>query len=252
MTINPYRVFLGWDPSQMRAWVVASTSLYSRAMIRPDVRRISMPELRAQGLYTRPTEEAEHGYLDVISGAPMSTGHAIARFLVPALCHYDGWALFTDGDVLVRKDIADLFALADPACAVQVVQHHHDPAGCRKMTGETQTAYPRKNWSSVVLWNCGHVANRALTVDLVNALPGRDLHRFCWLEDGLIGVLPAHWNYLVDVDPPMENPALVHFTEGVPDMPGYEHVPFADEWYATAKTCGYRLTRPVLQEVRRA
>lgn len=227
----------------MVAWNVAAFSLRCHASVGVDLQRIALPTLRARGLYTRPTRDQTVGYWDTISEAPMSTGHAIARFLVPHLCGYTGWALFADGDVLVREDIAQLFALANPAYALQVVQHAHDPQAAVKMTGHAQTTYARKNWSSVMLVNCGHAANRALTVELVNTVPGRELHRFCWLDDGLIGALPARWNVLIgeETDPA---PAIAHFTLGVPDMPGYEHQPFADEWYATAKGVGYRLTRP--------
>ncbi len=241
--VPPYRVFLGWDAAQMRAWSVAAFSLQRHATVRCDVRRISMSELRSQGLYRRPTGTTENGYWDEISAAPMSTGHAIARFLVPALCQYEGWAIFADGDILVRHDIARLFALADSEKAIQVVQHAHDPRETVKMTGHAQTTYARKNWSSVVLFNCGHKANRALTVDLVNTVPGRDLHRFCWLSDDLIGALPSTWNHLVGAQVNAD-PAICHYTSGIPDMSGYEHVEHSDEWYATAKACGYRLIRP--------
>jgi hypothetical protein len=241
--MTAFRVFLGWDASQMRAWNVAQFSLRTKASVEVDVRRIAMPALRAAGLYRRPTQVTEHGYWDEISGAPMSTGHAIARFLVPALCEYKGWALFTDGDVLFRADVGDLFALADPTKAIQVVQHAHDPRERVKMEGHAQTTYARKNWSSVILWNCGHPSNQKLTVDLVNRVPGRDLHRFCWLDDSEIGALPARWNVLIgtEADP---DPALVHFTEGLPDMAGYEHCAFAEDWYAVARGAGYRLRQP--------
>jgi hypothetical protein len=234
------RIFLGWDPSQMRAWNVAAASLRRHALSGAEPERLSMMGLPG---YTRPTELRPHGYWDVISQAPMSTAHAIARFFVPAICQYRGWALFTDGDVLFRRNVADLFALADSSKAIQVVQHSHAPIETVKMEGQTQTAYVRKNWSSVMLINCGHPAHRALTAELVNTAPGRDLHRFCWLQDELIGALPPEWNVLIgeEIHP---DPALVHFTLGLPDMAGYEHQPFADEWYAVAAGCGYRLIRP--------
>ncbi len=238
------RVFIGWDPSQMRVWNVAARSLLRHASRPVEVDRLDMIHLRHRGLYTRPTEIRAHGYWDTISGAPMSTGHAISRFLVPALCDYAGWAVFTDGDVLFRRDIADLFALADPMRAVQVVQHRHEPTAGTKMTGHTQTTYLRKNWSSVVLWNCAHPANRAVTPDLVNRIPGRDLHRFCWLQDRLIGALPATWNVLIgdETDP---DPAIAHYTNGTPDMDGHETAPFADEWLGVAAACGYTIPVPV-------
>lgn len=241
----PYRVFLGWDASQMRACNVAAWSLRRHTRAALDVQRITMTHLRARGLYTRPTRDLDHGYWDEISAAPMATGHAIARFLVPALCDYQGWALFTDGDVLFRRDVADLFALADPDRAIQVVQHAPQPADVVKMTGHAQTTYARKNWSSVMLFHCAHPAQQGLTVDLVNTVPGRDLHRFCWLADAEIGALPPTWNVLVGAES-VADPALVHFTMGVPDMPGYEHVAYADEWYATARMAGYDIQQPVL------
>jgi len=239
----PYRIFIGWDASQMRAWNIAQYSLKTTTQQPVDIQRIAMRHLRQMGLYRRPTALTEHGYWDDLSCAPMSTGHAIARFLVPALCGYEGWALFTDGDVLFRSDVAALFALADPAYAVQVVQHQHVPHEATKMEGETQTRYARKNWSSVMLFHCGHPANQALTVDLVNTAPGRDLHAFCWLPDDLIGELPAEWNVLIGEEA-HPNPSICHFTLGLPDMPGYEHVEYADAWYAAARRCGYRLARP--------
>lgn len=238
----PYHCWIGWDASQMPAWNVAASSMRLHSSVSLDLQRLALPVLQTQGLYLRPTVETDSGYWDVISAAPMSTGHAISRFLVPHLMNYEGWALFTDGDILVRHDIAALFALADPAFAVQVVQHHHDPRHTVKMSGAAQTTYARKNWSSVILWQCGHPANRALTVDLVNTLPGRDLHRFCWLDDALIGELPGRWNLLVGTEDDPD-PALVHYTEGYPSLPGYEDVDFADEWRAVAKACGYRFAR---------
>lgn len=252
MPAPPYRIFIGWDPAQLRAWNVAKLSLNAHAAGKVDVDRIAKPTLTAKGLYTRPTHVLEHGYWDEISQAPMSTGHAIARFLVPYLCGYKGWALFTDGDVLFRRDVSALFALADPTKAVQVVQHQHEPTDAVKMTGEQQTTYARKNWSSVMLLHCGHPANQALTVELVNTVPGRDLHRFYWLDDDLIGALPATFNHLVGVSAPDDDPAIVHYTEGLPDLSGYEHCEYSDEWYVVAKHAGYDLARPPKLEAKSA
>lgn len=240
----PYRLFIGWDSTELRAWNVAQFTARAVTSAELDIKPISMSHMKAQGLYRRPTGVLEHGYWDEISGAPMATGHAIARFLVPTLCHYEGWALFTDGDVLFRHDLAALFALADDRFAVQVVQHDYTATETVKMEGQAQTSYARKNWSSVMLFNCAHPANRALDVELVNTVPGRDLHRFCWLPDDLIGALPRGYNYLAGISEQHSDPSIVHHTLGCPDMPGYEHCEFADEWYAAARGCGYRLPRP--------
>jgi lipopolysaccharide biosynthesis glycosyltransferase len=184
---------------------------------------------------------------DELSGAPMSTDHAIARFFIPYLRAYQGWALFVDGDILVRADIRDLFAWADDQYAVQVVQHPPLLEEATKKGGQIQQAYPRKNWSSVLLFNCGHPANQLLTLEAVNGWPGRDLHAFSWLKDREIGPLPARWNYLVGVNPPQTDPAIVHFTLGTPDTKGHEADPFADEWYAAARTLGYTFDEEALR-----
>jgi hypothetical protein len=168
---------------------------------------------------------------DVISDAPMSTEHANARFLVPHLAHH-GWALFVDGDVLARANLVRVFDGLDKGKAVYCVQHQYEPINSSKMDGQVQTIYSRKNWSSFMIFNCDHPANKALTLDLINTTPGRDLHRFCWLEDTDIGALDPSWNFLVGHTDPAIEPNVVHFTDGVPNMPGYETVPYSDEWRA--------------------
>ncbi len=120
----------------------------------------------------------------------------------------------------------------DRTKAVYCVKHQYKPVLGIKMDGQIQTAYARKNWSSVMAINCDHSANKALNLELVNTVPGRDLHRFCWLEDDQIGELPLEWNYLVGVSQENVDPNIIHFTLGVPDMSGYEDQPFADEWRA--------------------
>lgn len=228
-------VWIGFDPREVSAFVVAQSSLRKRsATYVGPVRPVVLDYLRRTGLYRRPTEirtiDGRRQLWDTISDAPMSTEFAISRFLVPRLAG-KGLALFTDSDVLFRTNVSWLFDEIDPQFAVSVVKHDHRPAEGVKMDGQVQTAYSRKNWSSVMVFNCDHAANKALTVDLVNRFPGRDLHRFCWLDDSQIGELPPIYNHLVGHTPIGSiEPRIVHFTDGVPDMPGYENVPFAEEW----------------------
>jgi hypothetical protein len=222
-------VWIGYDPREADAFAVARASLRRHASEPMLVMAISLPQLREAGLYTRPTSHRGGRLWDDISEAPMATEFAISRFLTPHLAG-SGLALFMDCDMLVRKDIAKLFALADPCKAVMCVKHVHVPDERTKMDGQLQTFYRRKNWSSVALFNCDHPANRALTVEMINTVPGRDLHAFCWLRDEEIGELPLEWNWLADVSPPIADPAIVHHTLGVPSMPGYKDAPYADEW----------------------
>lgn len=195
-----------------------------------------LADLQKAGLYSRPIEwrksAADRPIMwDVISDAPMSTEHANSRFLLPHLARF-GWALFMDGDMLVRGNVGTMMRNLDPGFAVYCVKHSFDPPVGVKMDGQTQTRYARKNWSSFMVFNCDHPANRALTPEMVNTLPGRDLHRLCWLDDELIGELDQSWNFLVGHTDPEIDPDVVHFTDGVPDMPGYENVAFANEWRA--------------------
>jgi len=230
-------IWIGFDPREAAAFAVARSSA-QRHLTQPiPVRGVVLSELERRGLYRRPTERTQAGsrvmLWDTISNAPMATEFAVSRFLVPTMAR-SGWALFMDGDVLVRRNLVRLFDALDPAYAVYCVKHVHEPPPGVKMDGQVQTQYARKNHSSVMALNCDHPANQALTIALINSVPGRDLHAFCWLSDDLIGALDPTWNFLVGHTSPEEvpDPAIAHFTSGTPDMPGYEGSAFSDEWRA--------------------
>lgn len=233
-------IFIGFDSREVPAYAVAQYSIKHHMLTRQiPVRGLVLEQLRDMGLYQRPTSivrkpDGTRVMIDEPSVRPdyngaMSTEFALSRFLVPHLAR-TGWALFMDCDMLVRADIAGLFALANDDYAVMCVKHDHQSNVLTKMDGQPQTNYARKNWSSVMLFNCDHPANRRLTLDLVNTRAGRDLHAFCWLADHEIGDLPLEWNWLADESPVIRNPAIVHHTLGSPCLKGYENAPYADEW----------------------
>jgi len=231
---NPRRkqtVWMGFDPREATAFAVARFSLHRRTKAPIKVNGLVLDDLRARGLYTRPTSIKEGRLWDDISQAPMSTEFACSRFLVPHLAE-SGWALFMDCDMLVRTDIEKLFAQCDRSKAVMCVKHHYEPAEGIKMDSQVQTRYLRKNWSSMLAFNCDHPANRALTLEVVNTWPGRDLHAFKWLPDDLIGELDASWNFLVGHTDMEIEPDICHFTEGGPWFEQYQSVEYADEWRA--------------------
>src|SRR5262249_3814296 len=152
--------------------------------------------------------------IDEISNAPNSTEFSISRFLVPTLAK-TGWALYADCDVMFRRNVNELFALAESDKAVMVVKHDYSQQEGTKMNGQIQTVYSRKNWSSVMLFNCDHPANQSLSVKYVNGVRGLMLHQFAWLKDEEIGELPPEWNYCVGHSKLNgQSPALVHFTDG--------------------------------------
>lgn len=164
-----------------------------------------------------------------------------SRFLVPYLEGWKGWALFLDGDMIVREgvDIAELWDLRRGDVGVQVVKHDYKTKHPRKYLGSENRDYPRKNWSSVVMWNCGFWPHRKLTPEFVMSASGEYLHRFAWLKDEQIGELPAGWNRLVLEQPVMPDDKLLHYTIGTPCFSDYRECPHADEWHRAAERAFY-------------
>ena len=213
------KIFIGWDSREEDAYKVCVHTIKKHASKDVDIVPLKRDELIKQGLYTRD------------EGGNVSTEFAYTRFLTPHLTGYKGWALFIDCDFLFTRDVAELFSLADPQYAVMCVQHDYTPSAAIKMDGQKQVAYPRKNWSSCVLWNCGHPANAIITPDIVNTETGAFLHRFQWLSDNLIGELPLEWNWLEgEYEKPDEIPAVIHYTNGGAWFKECQDVDYAQEW----------------------
>ena len=226
-------IWLGFDPrpAEAASFAVARHSISRRLSLPINIFGLDLLRLRAADLYTRNIEKRDGKLWDTISSAPMATEFAISRFLVPHLAQ-TGWAVFADADVMARENLVDLFKQGDPSKACMVVKHDYTPKTGFKMDGQVQTAYARKNWSSVVLWNCDHPGTKALTVKMINTQRGLWLHQFTWLDDSDIGELDPRWNHLVGELEPRDDASLVHFTQGTPNMAGYENCEFADEWRA--------------------
>tara|TARA_A100001201_G_scaffold38538_1_gene40348 strand:- start:81 stop:764 length:684 start_codon:yes stop_codon:yes gene_type:complete len=213
------KIFIGWDSREEDAYKVCVHTIKKHASKDVEIVPLKRDELIKQGLYTRD------------EGGNVSTEFAYTRFLTPHLAGYKGWALFIDCDFLFTRDVAELFSLADPQYAVMCVQHDYTPSAAIKMDGQKQVAYPRKNWSSCVLWNCGHPANAIITPDIVNTETGAFLHRFQWLSDNLIGELPLEWNWLEgEYEKPDEIPAVIHYTNGGAWFKECQDVDYAQEW----------------------
>lgn len=247
-------IWIGWDSREAVASDVAAHSIRSRTKSPVNIKYLKHRELRSRGLFRRPwTIDADTGNSrDAIDSRPFSTEFSHTRFLVPHLNNYQGWALFMDSDMIFQSDIADLFALADPKYAVMCVKHQHHPqANASKMDGRAQLQYYRKNWSSFILWNCGHTANKHITPEKVNFMLGSDLHAFSWLDDSMIGSLNYRYNYISGISPkipdmrsdvqmikdanrrspsPESLPFVIHYTEGGPWMKECKNVPYADLW----------------------
>jgi len=215
------KVFVGYDSREDIAWQVCRHSLRRH---HPgdslDIIPIRQPIVRELGLYTRPFD------------ASASTEFSLTRFLTPYLAAQGGWVVFCDCDFLFTSDIRQVFDGLDPQKAVYVVQHDYTPSLQVKMDGKRQTIYPRKNWSSFMLFNCDHPDVKALTPALVNSAPPAFLHRFEWVRDDAdIGALEWDWNYLVGEYPrPDKTPRVIHYTNGGPWFKEWQGVDYADLW----------------------
>lgn len=211
-------VYIGFDSREEIAYQVCKHSIERRASKPVTIRPIKLDELRSKGLYYR-TED------------PLaSTEFTYSRFLVPYLNDYKGPALFIDCDFLFMADIWELFEQYDPKYALSCVHHDYRPTEKTKMDGRPQSVYPRKNWSSMILWNCGHPKHNALTVETVNGQTGAFLHRFQWLDDSEIGEVSYLWNFLEGWYKPTEDIKACHYTRGGPFFPEWQDVDYADEW----------------------
>ena len=233
MSDTPLKVFIGYDPREAVAYNVLAHSIGARASMPVSVAPLMLSQLG--GVFTRPRE------------ALQSTDFSFTRFLTPYLAGFEGWALFTDCDMIVREDIANLWALRDDRYAVMCIKHDHVPEEDTKFLAQTQTKYAYKNWSSVMLFNCAKCT--ALTPDYVNTATGLQLHQFKWLDvDHLIGELPSKWNHLVGFDAPRDDAALVHYTIGGPYFEEYVDCEYADEWFAERDDMLYCMQRGDISE----
>ena len=228
---QPIPIFIGVDPRERAATNVLIDSLYQHSSTPLAITPLLTPQLEAQGLYWRPRDPKQ------------STAFSFTRFLVPHLMGYQGWAIFMDCDMLARGDIAALWALRDEQFAVQCVQHEHVPGETVKFLGEVQSAYPKKNWSSLMLLNCSRCT--ALTPEYVNTATGLELHRFHWLAgDHEIGAVPEGWNHLVAVQEATkaEEAPLLHWTLGGPWFQAQRTMggALAAEWFV-ARDQAFRL-----------
>ena len=218
MTEKSLNIYIGFDESEIVSYHTLSQSIIKNAS-RP-VRISPMCSKHFKAFFNRPRDEKQ------------SNDFSFTRFLVPYLNGFKGHAIFMDCDMMLRTDIFEVLNEVNPEDAVSVVKHDYIPSGSVKYLNNTQYAYPRKNWSSFVVWNCAHNKNLKLTPDFVETASGLELHRFTWLEDDEIGELGVGWNWLVGdyVDPPSDV-KNVHWTVGGPYFKEYSNVDFSAEWF---------------------
>jgi len=207
-------LFIGYDTREPIAFHVCSNSI---------IRHATCP------IAVVPLAQTMMPFVEIRTD--QSNQFTYSRFLVPYFQNFKGWAVFIDGDMIVKEDITKLWELADQSKAVLVVKHDYKTSSFSKYLGSKNENYPRKNWSSVVLWNCEHPANKMLTPEFIQASSGNYLHRFQWLDDQDIGELPVEWNWLTDEFGINNAANLIHYTLGTPCFNKYRNSPMSDFWH---------------------
>jgi lipopolysaccharide biosynthesis glycosyltransferase len=213
--MTPIPVFVGYDPREAIAYHTCVNSI---------IRHASQP-VAIVPIALNLFQDYKETHTD-------GSNHFIyTRFLVPHLMGFKGWAIFIDGDMIIRGDIVELWNLRELDKDVLVVKHDYQTCMPVKYLGAKNEDYPRKNWSSVILWNCNSFPNRQLTPEFVQTSSGSFLHRFSWLDDDRIGDLPPEWNWLPDEYGPNLNAKLLHYTLGAPCFQEFADTPQGNEWH---------------------
>lgn len=209
-------IFVGYDPREAIAYHVCTNSIIRHATVPVSLTPCALNTLQG---YKEPYTDGSNHF-------------TYSRFLVPHLMQYRGWAIFIDGDMLLKDDIAELWKLRDDTKAVMVVKHDYKTKMKTKYLGAPNEDYPRKNWSSVIMWNCAHPANRFLTPASVEDSTGSQLHRFSWIHNDDVGSLPLEWNWLDIEYEKNANAKLVHYTLGAPCFVEFSaQGNYANEWH---------------------
>ena len=210
-------VAIGYDHRESIAFHVLAHSIMRRASGPVRIVPVNLDNLPG---YTRPRSPFQ------------STDFTYARFLTPSLAEDNEVSIFMDCDMLCLGDVYELKALAksDLRSDVLVVKHDYVPKTEGKFLGQVQTPYPKKNWSSVMVFNGHRQPVKDLQYGIVNTADAMYLHQFGWAKQ--VGELPPEWNHLVGEYTPNPDAKLVHFTLGGPWFSGYAHCEYSTEWYA--------------------
>ena len=211
-------IFIGYDTRESIAYHVCASSILRRSSTPVAVTPLSLSNLKS--CYNESHSDGSNQF-------------TYSRFLVPQLMNYSGWAIFMDGDMVVLDDIVNLWNLRDEQYAAMVVKHNYTTSSATKYLGNKNENYPCKNWSSVILWNCGHPKNKKLTSNFVSTATGAELHRFSWLDHNKdIGNVPIEWNWLPDEFGANYQAKLIHYTLGTPCFPEYKDTVMSEFWHA--------------------
>ncbi len=210
-------IFIGYDSREPIAYHVCVQSILETSSLPVSITALKLNNLKL--------------IFDCKRESTQLTDFSYTRFLVPYFCQFNGWAIYIDGDMLIREDIANLWKLKDDLYAIMVVKHQQSQEK-HTFLDNTIATFPKFNWSSVLLFNNSQC--KQLTLGYLKTVDYQTLHQFKWLEnDSKIGSLPNKWNYLVGLNQSSTEVSLVHWTLGGPYLGDkYDTTEFASEWFA--------------------
>ena len=154
--------------------------------------------------------------------AQQSTEFTYSRFLIPHLENYEGFSIFLDDDILFTESILPMFNFLDMDDAVACIKYDFDKYAETKFTGEKNVSYPKKLWSSLMIFNNGHEDCKKLTPEVVNTESGKYLHQFEWTDK--ISEIPDWYVFTEGHDTEETNwrPSAYHYTRGGPWIEGMD------------------------------
>ena len=214
------RLFVGWDEREE-----VGTHVFNSSVIHNCSEPVQITHLKKDAVAKEFGVQIKEG----------SNAFTLSRFLIPALCDYQGWAIFADGaDMLCNGDLAQLWELRDASKAVQVVKHNYQTRNpkkyCLTKLESENLDYVRKNWASLMLINCGHLGWRHCPPDKMMQMQTLQVLQFRFLHDEEIGQLDSRWNWLIDEFGPNPAAKIWHWTAGIPAFEHYACTPHSDEW----------------------
>ena len=189
------RVYVGTDRSQLLAVAVLEHSI-CRHTRRPvqvcPLIDLDLPEPR-----------------DVRQGS--RTNFSFARFAIPELAGYAGKALYLDADMLVFRDIGELWDTPFEGCSVAIQEGVPAHAVAHEKAGAPKT---RVKQCSVMLIDCARAAWDVHRI--IGGLDGRYtyeqlMYDLCILPESEVAYsVPFAWNSLEHFDPETR---LIHYTD---------------------------------------
>ena len=213
--MNKAKIFIGFDQREACAYHTFVQSLINHSSIPLDITPLCLKSLA--------------GYKELHRDG--GNDFVYSRFLSPFLNNFDGWAIYADGDMVCQADILELLKLKDDSKEVMVAKHNYQTKQSKKYFNNKNENYPKKNWSSVILWNCSHPKNKILTPEFIQNQSGKFLHRFSWLDEDEIGEIPLEWNWLALEYPENKEAKIIHYTLGTPCLKEYKDTNMSDIWY---------------------